>query len=367
MTRRKQLLLFILLILLCLQLPFVVALYRTHRVYRYLAAWPVVDAPDPPFRDVRGGIHIHSAAGGHSLGTYLEIIEAAKQCGYQYAFITEHPKAQKLFQQLTNPDVIMIYGWDEQQGAAGEMLCTEDRSICFQSGEDRPVAQYAKGLEVFNLHRSAVLRDSWFNRISFFYHRILHPELYFFKLWEIDRSYFRTWDRELLSRRLTGIGGSDAHQNIGIVLQTTSGHRLFRLMVDPYSESFTAVTTHVFLFPDETLSRDAVLASLVRGSVYIAFEKLADPTGFSFHAIEDGKPKPMGSTVRPGARLVAHAPRQAEFHLIHNGEVSKTVTGPSFETEAATPGFYRLEVYPPDPPAPIEGKPWIISNPIFVR
>jgi hypothetical protein len=268
---------------------------------------------------------------------------------------------------VSDPDLTIIYGWDERQGAAGEMLCTEDRGICFQSGDDRPVASGARGLEVFNLHQSASLNDSWFVRISFFYHRLLYPELFFFKLWTVDRSYLRTWDQELPARHLTGIGGCDAHQNIGIVLETTAGDKVFALMLDPYQESFRAVTTHVILLPNEALSPETVLASLVRGAAYVAFEKVADPTGFSFHALEDGRAKPMGSTVKRGAILVAQSPRQAVFHLHQNGRLWKTVRGVNVQFSATEPGFYRLEVYLPDPPPELERNPWIISNPIYVK
>ncbi|MFB3902930.1 MAG: hypothetical protein ACE15E_05710 [Acidobacteriota bacterium] len=367
MARRKRLLLFVLLLLVLLQLPFVFSLYRTYRLHKYLASLAVVSVPKRPFEDIRGGIHVHSAAGGHSLGTYAEIAQAAKDVGYRYVFITEHPKSRQLFQKWSDPGLAMIYGWDERQGEAGEMLCTEDRSICFQSGDDRPVASHAKGLEVFNLDQSASTNDSWFVRISFFYHRLLYPELFFFKLWTVDRSYLATWDRELRNRHLTGIGGSDAHQNIGLVLQTTSGDKLFTLMLDPYQESFRAVTNHVVLLPTEVVSSENVLAGLVRGSAYIAFEKVADPTGFSFHALEDGKARPMGSTVKPGATLVAQAPHEAVFRFFQNGKPWKTVSGSQCRLTTDQTGFYRLEVYLPDPPPELEHNPWIISNPIYVK
>ena len=367
MTRRKRLLFLVLLFLLLLQLPFLFSLYRTYRLHRYLASMQVVPVPKPPFQDIRGGIHVHSAAGGHSLGTYAEILQAAKEVGFRYLFITEHPKPHPLFQKLFDPAVVVIYGWDETKQPAGEMLCTEDRAVCFQSGEARPVASFAKGMEVFNLHESAKVKDSWFLRISFFYHRLFHPELFFFKLWTVDRAYLTAWDRELSKRPLTGIGGCDAHQNVGIVLQTTAGQKLFTLMLDPYEESFRAVTTHLILLPNEVLSPETVLAGLVRGSAYVAFEKAADPTGFSFHALENGSPKPIGSTVKRGSTLVAQSPRNAVFRFIHNGKLLKEAVGPHVELPASAPGFYRLEVYLPDPPPELERNPWIISNPIYVK
>jgi hypothetical protein len=368
---RKIVKLFLLIILL-LQIPFAWSLYRTHALNRYLTSLAQVSLLEVPFQDIRGGIHIHSSAGGHSLGTYEEIMAAARQLDYGYVFITEHRRARPPAKpgSVTEPgagsDLVVIFGWEERLPEIGEALCSDDGSLCFQSGDDRPVAQGVAGLEIFNLHHSAQSNDTWFNRISFLYHRFFHPELFFFKLWDVDRSFLRTWDQELLKRRLTGIGGSDAHQNIGIVLSTTAGRRLFTLMVDPYPESLMAVTTHLMLAPEETVSRESVLDALAQGSAYVAFEKVADPTGFSFHALHANRAWPMGSVVDPGSVLVVQAPRQSEFQIVKDGTLWKTSSHGRLEIPVQEPGVYRVEVYPADPPSWLRGKPWIISNPIFV-
>jgi hypothetical protein len=358
----------LLLLVLVLQLPFIWSLYRTHAVNRYLTSLPQVFVPGVPFQDIRGGIHIHSAAGGHSRGTYEEIVDAARKVGYRYVFMTEHRRANQKSSGYRPPvdDLVMIYGWEERLPNVGEALCADDGSLCFQSGDDRPVSAGVAGLEIFNLHHSAQSNDTWFNRISFLYHRFFHPELYFFKLWDVDRRYLLTWDQELSKRRLTGIGGSDAHQNIGITLLTTAGKNLFTLMVDPYQESLAAVTTHLMLDPEEVLSRESVLEALARGSAYVAFEKVADPTGFSFHALQDNRAWPMGSQVNPGAVLVVQAPRPSELRIIKDGVLWKTSSEPRMEAIAGEHGFYRVEVYPADPPSSLKGKPWILSNPIYV-
>jgi len=50
--------------LIVVQLPFFYALYQTHRVARYLGSLPRQQVESPPFVDVKGTIHVHSAAGG---------------------------------------------------------------------------------------------------------------------------------------------------------------------------------------------------------------------------------------------------------------------------------------------------------------
>jgi hypothetical protein len=349
------------------QAPFAVSLWRTRTVHQYLESLPRVSNPPVPFYDARGVIHVHSAAGGHSLGTYQEIIAAAKERGCAFVFITEHSGRQPLLARISDPKVVVIYGLEERDGSAGEFLSAEGGRLRLQSGDDRPISPNAAGVEVFNLHESAVASDTWFNRISFLYHRLAYSDLFFFKLWNVDRRHFRRWDAELAKRPITGIAGADAHQNVGLILQTAAGQRIFSVMVDPYRESFQAVSTHVMLDLGEAVTENAVVSALRRGAAYFAFEKVADSNGFSFHAIEGGKVVGMGATVAPGSTLTCQAPRRSALQMLRNGAVWKAEVAGRLTVEARDPGVYRVEVYLADAPSPLVGKPWIVSNPIFVR
>ena len=103
------------------------------------------------------------------------------------------------------------------------------------------------------------------------------------------------------------------------------------------------------------------------GSAYVAFERMGNPTGFSFHAVQGGSQHSMGSSVKPGADLVFQAPVAVRFQLFRSGQLFRELEGTRFVVERADSGIYRVEAFLLDPPSLLAGKPWIISNPIYVR
>jgi hypothetical protein len=358
----------IVLILLVAQLPFAWSLWNSYRVSRYLATMAEQrEEAVHPFQDLRGGMHIHSAAGGHSLGTYPEIISAARKVGYHYVFITEHPRRQPLFVPIYDPELLMLYGHEIPKEADTRVLVLEEPEFRVLSEFSGPrLPQGYDAWELFNLHESAEARDSWFNRLNFLYHKVFLPRYFFFHLWEINPERVRLWDDYFGERRPTAIGGSDAHQNVGIILTTADGRNRIALLLDPYEESFEAVTTHVLLPAGETVTAESLIDALKRGSAYIAFEKIGDPTGFTFHAEQGGRIHPMGSRVGVGARLLVQSPVPARFEVILDGRSFKSLEGRRFTIPADQPGVYRVEVHPLNPPRLLRDKPWIISNPIAV-
>lgn len=350
------------------QLPFVYSVCQTYLLHRYLNQLPRLDPLPVPFQDIRGSLHIHSAAGGHSLGTYPEIVEAARQASYRYLFLTEHPKEYPLFARLQVPDLVLVYGLEEDLGEAGRVLRSEDSRVYFLSDfREEQIPPEATGLEVYNMHENAEQANRWWNWVTFFYHQPFYPELFYFQIWELRWERLAAWDTLLQQRKLTAVAGNDAHQNVGIVLQTTAGQRLFSLMLDPYLRSFRFLTNHLLLPLQVEVSERTVLEALREGSSYIAFEQIADPTGFSFHALVSGEVHPMGSRVPTGSRLVFQAPLPSRFRVIRSGVVLRELEGRHFQLEADLAGAYRVEVYPLDPPGLLKDKPWILSNPILVR
>ena len=163
------------------------------------------------------------------------------------------------------------------------------------------------------------------------------------------------------------VAGTNAHQNVGLIVVSGTGRRLLSVFVDPYVRSFRFVTNHLQLPRDREPSEDLVLEALARGASYIAFERIADPTGFSFHAEAAGEVVPMGSEVSTGSRLVFQSPMPARFRLIRSGISELELEGVRFSFDTEAPGTYRVEVYPLNPPRLLKGKPWILSNPIYVR
>jgi hypothetical protein len=311
-------------------------------------------------------MHVHSAAGGHSTGTYPDIIQAAKQAGYRWVFVTEHPKPRRLFNRIADEQIVMIYGFEQPRGAVHVLEDEARRTAFLADAPSSDPAPDVDGFEVFNLHESAKSRDSWFNRLNYLYHRVFFPDAFFFRLFEINPARLRAWDRVLATRPFAGVAGTDAHHNLGLILQTAEGKKLLEWRIDPYTESFRSVSTHVILRLEEAVTADSVLTALKTGASYVAFERIADARGFSFHALADDKAWPPGSRLKLGARLKAQSPIAARFALIHAGRLVGESTGVEWIIEPRRPGAYRLEVYPLTPPSLLAGKPWIITNPIYL-
>lgn len=355
----------LLLVLVAVHLPILYGLYQSLQVRNYVSGLSPRAMP-VPFQDIRGVFHVHSAWGGHSLGTCADIAAAARMADCQFVFMTEHAGPGE-GSCPGEEGLVFISGREHQE--EGKALL-EDNLGRFQVGESATSAADLAGLdgmEIFNLHESARENDDWYRRLLAAYHQLFLTHLFPFHLWEPDIARLRLWDEILKQREITGVGGTDAHQNIGLILQTAAGQPVFRVQVDPYEESFRFVTTHVLLPQGASPTEDAILEALRRGAAYVAFEKIAPSDGFSFHAVEGGRRLPMGSQVGKQAALVLQAPLPSEFRLVHNGAVVQRMTGISFQIDDLKSGFYRVEIFPIDPPPLLASRPWIISNPIFVR
>lgn len=73
---------------------------------------------------------------------------------------------------------------------------------------------------------------------------------------------------------------------------------------------------------------------------------------------------PAGGTVK----LTARTPLKSRILLFRDGQMIYEVSDSALaEWTADRRGVYRVEVYPERLGSLLTGKPWIISNPIFVR
>jgi hypothetical protein len=128
MSRRKKVALAVLLLLALTQAPFV---WRRHQLGRLRASITALEAarapapPGDPFRDYAGVFHVHSALGGHSPGTFEEIVRAAVENGLAFVVMTEHPAAGLNTAEATlrgvREGVVFING-SELVAAGGERL-----------------------------------------------------------------------------------------------------------------------------------------------------------------------------------------------------------------------------------------------------
>lgn len=407
MSRRKKFALVLLGVLLASQVPFA---YRRYRLGRLRAAVAELNArrappaPEDPFADHAGVFHVHSALGGHSEGRPEEIVSAAVANGLAFVVMTEHPAAEVNTAEATlrgtHAGVLFLNG-SELVALGGERLFVvpgfatpapaadtlplpelisrakaEGRLALIAYPErvrDWGVVGY-DGIEVYNLYTNA--RRINYARLLFdgLWSYASYPDLLFATFYERPDDQLKRWDEVNAAGalRASAVAGNDSHANVGFDLERPGGGKLFGVKLDPYERSFRVVRNHILLRKGETLSAESVLEALRAGRGYIAFDLFGDAGGFRFHAENATGLKTMGeeiSLAEGGAvRLRARAPVACRMLFFRNGQSvaqGRGVTEKELAVDRA--GVYRVEVYLDQLGDFLDGKPWIISNPIYVR
>lgn len=212
--------------------------------------------------------------------------------------------------------------------------------------------------------------------------------------------YLAKWDAETRTRRLTGVAANDCHHNqvlivkmvdaetvlVGTVVDRddqmrkitatirpgiramTKGRKpgdvLARLDFDPYFRSFGNSSTHAFA-PE--LTESAIRSAFREGRAYVSHDWMCDPKGFQFEltGVKENRVI-MGDEVKfaPGLKLEARFPQTCAIRLLNSGKVIAETTGSNFEHAIPAPGVYRIEA---SLDVGGESRPWIYSNPIYVR
>jgi len=182
----------------------------------------------------------------------------------------------------------------------------------------------------------------------------------------------KRWDDAMANHRiLVAIAGNDAHANIGLSLNDSSGQQWLGLKLDPYERSFRVVRTHVLIPKGQALTRDVLMEAISRGHCYVSFDIFGDPAGFSFTAEDlagNGFKAIMGGQIPStgGTRLVVKSPINCRFVLFRDGSIIEQKSGINADFTVDRAGRYRVEAYLDSLPAPAKGQPWIISNPIYL-
>ena len=412
MKRRKKIALALLALLLVSQAPFA---YRSYQLRRLGAAIDELNsrrAAAPPdatrTREVAGVFHVHSFLGGHSTGTLEEVVRAAKAERLDFVVMTEHPSPRLDTAAATLRGVhegVLFVGGSELVASDGgrlfvapgvaappqnpplQQLVTRAKSEARlavvgypEEARDRGLSGF-DGLEVYNLYTNAKrinYATMLFDGLWSFWGR---PELLFARFYERPAENLRRWDEYNASGkgRAYAYAGNDAHANVGFAFQDRAGRKVFDFKLDPYERSFSLVRMHVSVDINDQggapFGEQHLLDAMRRGNFYLAFDVFGDPTGFRFTAeAKQGGETPaadMGGEVglAPGgeARLQVSLPLQARTVFYRDGRVVHEVRDSSHAyLDTGQKGVYRVEVYLDQLGSLLEGKPWIISNPIFV-
>jgi hypothetical protein len=410
MSRKKKVLLLFLGFLLISQIPFA---YRRYRLGRLNAAIQLVNSThvsdenrNSYFREYKGVMHVHSFLGGHSTGTFQEIIAGARANQLDFVIMTEHVESSFDTSAVTLSgihDGVLFINGNEVETSSGDRILSIPGSVLFAGSTKRSTEDVianthdrsglsiiaypeqftgtvgaADGIEVYNvftnvrkINRVAAFFDALWSHYSY-------PDLLFANYLQRPDESLRKWDHAIAQKKLVAVAGNDSHSNIGIALNDSSGHELLGFKLDPYKTSFHFVRMHVLLPQDmpqylhepKSLEPKSVLDALQAGHCFIGFDLLGDSTGFRFEAVDSSGTKMQGDEIRfqGDTSLKVYAPVSSRILIFKDGQVASEENGvTSVDLKIKAPGTYRVEVYLPQLGEPAGKQPWIISNPIYVR
>jgi hypothetical protein len=409
-TNRRKLLLFIFVLLLLSQTPFAYRRYklgRLHAAIQQLNSQRVETPDDPLYKEFVGVIHVHSFLGGHSNGNFDEIIAAALSNHLDFVVMTEHPSAAYDTAAMTlkgmhgstlfvngnevstaDGDRLLLIPGDEKaandsRSSTQEVLARRTSGVALAAYPDdfkNWGANGYDGIEIYNVYTNA----RKINPVVMFFDGLwsyrAYPDLLFANFYQRPASSLKRWD-ELTGqgKRLVATAGNDAHANVGLSLNDSTGKTLIGFKLDPYERSFRLVRLHVLA---EDLSRlngqlafaplneESLISAIKAGHCFVGFDFFGDTRGFSFTAEDGDEHRIMGDEIKleSQVKLKVAVPAPARILLLKNGTVitDENVAG-ARDYMVSERGVYRVEVYPSQLPAPVKDQPWIISNPIYVR
>ena len=326
-----------------------------------------------------GVIHIHTRYSDGS-GSLREVIEAGKKAGVDFLIITDHDVLPPREKEGWYEGILVLFGEEISPSRSHYLALDIEEEIKYREGSpqeyiDEVNRQGGFGFVCHPFYRGNPLLGlrphPWEN--FYLYEGFTGIEIWSFmydwvrKLNPIKLLYYLffphhapegpserllwLWDELNKRRKVVAMGGTDAH-----------GNKFFPFSIFSYSFAFRTVRTHVFSPPLEGKvgrDREKILSSLKEGHSFIALDLLASSRGFVFSTQEGNLP---GEEVKLRERLTLKitSPREAHFRLIHNGKVREEFFARFKEMEIGEEGFYRIEGY-------IGGKPWLFTNPIYVR
>jgi acetyl esterase/lipase len=329
--------------------------------------------PPPPtgvYQHYPAAVHVHAEDSAHTRGTRPEVLRAARETGIRIVMFSDHDGPQPDTWHDEREGVLFFAG--AENGSAHELIFPRPApGLRFHShveGQLEASDEGWDGMEIYNRHADAEddadlvawLRQTLPDPERFKEFAALaarYPDEVFGSGCDYWPEIFARWDRILTRRPFPGLAATDAHQN---QVATSRG---VRLVLDPYPVAFRNAVTYILA---RELTHAAILASLKAGRAYVSHDWLAPASGFVFAAVNNlglyqmGDSVPMASTTRLHVRL----PLPARIRIIHQGAPAAEETADRLIFPARQPGAYRVEAW-----LEVDGeqRPWIYSNPIYLR
>jgi hypothetical protein len=405
-------------VLLAVQVPFVYRRYKIGQVNDKIRQGNSQrTAHDTPgFTEYKGVMHVHTSLGGHSTGTFEELITAAHANDLDFVVMTEHYDQKYDTSALTlngtYGKILFVNGQEVDTNDGGRFLLlpgsTEspsfakldsktfldkvhsERRIAINNYPDRNRSGVAgfDGIEAYSLHIN-FKRANIFTAVGdILWSSGSYPEATIASYLRRNDDYLARYDQVASDQRLLLTAGVDAHSNKGYYLiADDEGNKHLGLKLDPYETVFRIVRMHVLFKSGTPLTRESVIDALRRGHAYVGFDVFGDTSGFQLWAesaggVRDGVPtdsqvgrmrsdeRIMGDEIElgGGAKLYASTPAIARMVVLKDGiKIAEFPDATEFSLTVSETGTYRVEAYLDSLGEPFDKAPWIMSNPIYVR
>ena len=346
-------------------------------------------------KDYKGACHIHTEYSDGNIPV-SDVITSAQDAGLDFVILSDHntflPKQDGW--EGWYEDLLVIVGMEVSPRRGGHFLTFDTQPLTDNRYVDLQKYKYMKpgdcldevvnnGGTVFIVHplgkrkiSFSIILEAWHDwehngfagieiwsylhdciddlKLSNLWHFYKNPNL---QIKGPDPKLLALWDELGQKRKVAGISGLDAHYR-----KIPFAKRPFF----PYEELFKTIRTHVLLESELVKSDEAVQLicdAHKEGRCYVSFDLLADATGFNFFADSGNRTYYMGDEVLNIGKKIhfcIKSPHHATIKLLRNGRICNECEGASLESSIAGKGVYRVEAY-------IENRPWVFTNPIYIR
>ena len=342
-----------------------------------------------------GALHIHSSFSDGS-GNVKDIALTANEVGLDYIILTDHNTLRALHEgyegfygntflmvgceinDKQNQNHYLALGINEsfstrmpakeyvkkvkESGGIGFLAHPDEKRSSFKEHPPYPWVDWDiqdfDGIEIWN-HMS-----EWMENLTEEnkYQAFLHPLR---TIVGPTKELLQKWDQINMHRKVTAVGGIDAHAHKVNVLG------FFEVEVFPYKVLFKSIRTHILTSREivddgspEGLqkTKKIILDALKYGRSFIANSYHGDAKGFRFFAKVGNKKYNMGDEIKYSENIVLKVLLPTPIgliKLIRNGELYDEIEQSEVEIRINEPGIFRVEVY-------INGKAWIFSNHIRI-
>lgn len=364
-------------------------------------AGPAGWAVSPDLAEYTAVMHVHSAFSHDGRGTIEEIAEAARQANVDVVFLTEHNTFRPLAEgrERWYGETLVLIGAEITTGS-GYLLVLDPRpdlpAKARGFGLDDLVRRYREagalvllahpehprlgwrgdlppidGLEVIDLFDQLLGVALWRQSLGLLAYPA-NPTVAILSAVHWPRSVMQRWDAMAREQPTIGVLALDAHGGIALAADAD-------LSFPSHATAFRLGQLH--FVTDEPLGRDAadrtrVYRALRGGRFYNAFDGFAPARGFRFEVRQGESRALMGDSVpfREGQVAAIRVPPvgQARVRLLRDGQVlrEEPVSPSPWTVGLPGPGVYRVEVdlHVDLFPIGLPGfRPWIFSNPVYVR